>query len=141
MTNEDWKQVEENWGYIRITLQVDNYKLDIVPERSKMKIYNMVYVNGKFEGIDLITITKQDYQTEPKWSELATRFYQTRKKSLRPEKEIKKLEKLFGKKKAKELGFNKRTHFYKQPWWTSFKLFKLHLIKYNKDIKLIKTIS
>jgi hypothetical protein len=140
MTQEDWKYIEDRWGfsYSSIKLKVDGYDITLNVERSGMKLSMFIYVNGQFKGVDLSTTGKSIGKTEPEWTEIATRFYRTVKKRMYTAKYIKDMEKAFGKKYLKQKGYYDCFQWIKYPWWLSFSSFKRHLIKYNKSIELVK---
>lgn len=139
MTDQEWKEVEEQWACGTIKLKVDGYDVALQLKRNGMRLFMFVFVNGKLEGSNLNSLDDEIAGVkEPEWTDIATRFYQTKTKSLHPAKRVKELERAFGKRYCKKNAVYSAKFWYKMPYWTTFNSFKRHLIKHNKSIELVK---
>lgn len=140
MTKQDWQYIKDHWGlpYVTIKLKVDEYNVTLQCRQDKMKLVMAVFVNGEIKGKDLLPVSgKALSETEPEWTEVARRFWQTKTKTMHSQKEIKKLERDLGKTFCKRMDIYSK-HWYKYPWWCSFNSFKRHIVKHNNNIELVK---
>lgn len=134
MTKEQWQEVKDNWGaqFTSQRFKVDGYDVTLQTERSGMKLFETIYVNGEICGKDLLDAS------EDKITEIARRFYFKKSKRVYSDKYIKDMEKIFGKKRAKERGYTKDAKiYYVTPHYTSFATFKKQIINNNQSIELI----
>lgn len=128
MTNNEWKQVEDDLKspYKFVKLLCDGYELTLCLQR--ISVYKNViafYVNGVFKGEWLA-----------KDCEERKRFFRKGHKSILTAKEKAEFKKLSKKKQAEW----RERFFYDTytPYWTSFRSLKKHLIENNKVIELIE---
>ena len=144
MTKGDWEYVKKNWGKLHeiIRLEVDGYDVDVQFFQNKMKIVCFVFVNGEIKGEYGATIDGEYYissSQEPpasKWNEIGRRFWQTKYKATYSAKEIRRYERIYGKRNTKKSNLYNKIYT-KNPSFSSFTAFKRHLIDNNTDIKLI----
>lgn len=126
MTNEDWKHIENALSHVgsAVHLDIDGYAVKLVVEPyQKLKNCIAIYVDDKIKG---------DWIFHD--CEIRRRFYQEhtkclvkidRKKLERAPKDVKKMVEKFRK---------ERTYKYFEPYWTSFRMLKRHLVKNNASI-------
>ncbi|MCY7558237.1 MULTISPECIES: hypothetical protein [Paenibacillus] len=129
ITPQDWKDIEKKLHdfYDRVELICDGYYVSLVLRRyGQFRNVIAVYVNGVIEG---------------KWwiedCEERRRFFCPRTKDMMTKKDKADLKKI-SKKMLKEMeAKSKYTHY--EPYWSSFRLLKSHLIKNNKVIEMVVT--
>jgi len=133
MTNQDWDKIKENWGSLTMSteLLIDGYNVKLVTVKDEMKLRVLTFVDEK---VSIKWCHKDD---EGKYDERAVKFFQKHTKAYYSAKEIKAAEKAFGKRFCKERSYYDK-HEYYDPAWTSFNSFKRHILKNNKEIKLIR---
>ncbi|WP_041720240.1 hypothetical protein [Alkaliphilus metalliredigens] len=128
MKSEEWKKVEVKLEsfYTSVKLDCDGYEVTLKLERmGQFKNVIAVYVNGSIKG---------------KWyledCEERRRFFKPTTRSMFSQKDKKEAYKKLSKKLLKEMEERFKYTTY-QPYWTSFKSLKSHLIKNNNVIELI----
>lgn len=129
MTNEQWeivrKNVEESAAGIAYLL-IDGYEIALsMQPTSCYKNAIAVYVNGRIKGEWLLR--KDDAAKE-----ICQRFFQPHTKMLSIRKGVKLSQKQKAELKAK-FGYT-----YCDPWRTSFRKLKAHLVRNNKNIQLLR---
>ncbi|MEE0858301.1 MAG: hypothetical protein U0M12_02400 [Acutalibacteraceae bacterium] len=125
MTNDEWKEVEEKlllFGEL-VKLEADGYKLTLFTVREKMKLYIVVYINGKFK-----------FEWIESDCEIRRKFMSSSKHCVIKQKELDKITKR--KERQKELK-KKYTYTTYSPYWSSFSRLKKHLIKNNERIEIL----
>ncbi|SFH21635.1 hypothetical protein SAMN05660649_04286 [Desulfotomaculum arcticum] len=128
MTNEDWKEVEQQLQSIfsHVELKCDGYKVALVLKRlSQMKNGIIVYVNGIFEYKWLLDDCEE-----------RRRFCCPVKKSVYNQKHKAAMKKIS--KRLRGLQDPEAKYTYYLPYWSSFRSLKSHLIKNNSSIELIR---
>lgn len=125
ITAEEWKDMEfrlYDLGQL-VYLVADGYKLGIIAQREKSKLYLFVYVNDqfKFEWI------KED-------CEIRQRFMCPSKKCVIKSKELNQVTKS---KKAQAELRERYSYVYYSPYWSSFSRLKKHLIENNERLSLL----
>jgi hypothetical protein len=121
LTPQQWKELEDSiteWSPAR--LKVDGHDITIQLERYKnMQLCYSVYVDGYIRG-----------EWSDKASEIGQKFWRPMMMALVSAKSVKSMERVFGKKKAKEMGYttDKKLIGY-TPHYLSFKALKQVLIK------------
>lgn len=127
MSNEDWKKLEDWWGYDlfrSFDLQIDGYKVSLENQTYKMKISIAVYVDGYFKGIYMNLDNP-----------IGKKFYPTRTKSLYSAKQMLEIIKIWGKREGKK---RQSSYQYKDAYWKCFNSFKKHLKANCTDIKILE---
>lgn len=129
MTPKDWKILEDTYGlYSPVHLICDGFKITLEKgiNHKNDKLYNVVYVNGKFKGLWLQT----------KGNHPESKFMYEAKKTIRTNSEIelKKLRRIFGKEKAKI--FEPKTVVYLVCFYPSFSAFKKRIISNCTSIEI-----
>lgn len=135
MTPQEWKEVETRLKdfFDIVKLDCDGYNISLSLERvTSMQNAIRVYINGYINSEYIFNDCEE-----------RRRFYRPVSKFVRSSKSRAKFKKGLSK---KELAFIKKEHAfdidrkytYYLPEWNSFKAFKAHLIKHNKNIQLIK---
>lgn len=131
ITAQDWKDIERklNGFYDRVRLVCDGYELSLVLRRyNQFRNVIAIYVNGVVEG---------------KWyledCEERRRFFCPKTKNLLSRKEKAGLKKV-SKRLLKQMEAKSKYTYY-EPYWSSFRALKSHLIKHNKVIELVVTES
>ena len=122
--------MKDNWGalFTTIKFKIDGYDVCLQAGVIKMRVYVTCYVNGSMKGIWLS-------KKEGQYPEEGKRFFQLHKKAVISAKEMKRRQKIFGKRS----DFSKQSFYeYLSPNWSSFSAFKKHIIENNKDIQLIR---
>lgn len=131
MTNEQWEAVEQKlqslYG-ITVKLQADGYVLSLQIQRHKMKLYIVVYVDGKIKGEWLM-----------KDCEIRRKFFQKSKHSLLSRKEQEKLKR--ERKAVRELVLAQSVYYSYSPYWSSFRSLKRHLCQNCTDIALYEEVE
>jgi len=136
-TKAEWDEWE---GALRglfggIDMTIDGYDVKIRRERiSANQLVNTIYVNGTIKGEWAASHREGEPADLP---EVTKRFYRRRLRSLYPGKKRKDAEKAMGKRLAKKYGFTARWVSY-YPWWNSARMLRLHLLKNNHDIEIIR---
>ena len=133
ITPQQWKEIEEQYSLFHpIALRCDGFKVTLRKELSgkQDKLYNMVYVNGRFFG--KWTIEACD---EKKFMYHATRKVWAGGKR-KSDTEMRKLERLFGKEKARALFGAAREVEHITPIYPSFSAFKKRIISVCTSIEL-----
>jgi len=128
MTKEEWKKVEEDLKilYNRVNLDCDGYLITLVLARHGIyKNLIDVFINGKISYL----WTQNDCEERK-------RFFYECKKFLYSKKDRKRLTKL----KFRSDSINKKFSIY-YPFWNTFSSLKRHLIKNNKEIKLVLNLQ
>lgn len=128
MTTEEWTEIENKllkFGLL-VEIKVDDYKVSLVPTRENMKIYIVLFVNGKF---------KWEWIHED--CDIRRRFMRPSKHCLVKQKELDRVTR--SKKKRQEIK-ERNSYISYSPNWTSFKRLKRHLIKNNKSIELLEVV-
>lgn len=127
ITAQDWKEIEHKLKgfYDPVKLICDGYELTLLLQRNgQFKNIIAAYVNGKIDG---------------KWfleeCEERRRFFRPRSKSFYSKKDMADFKKI-SKKIFKEMQA-KNKYVYHEPYWTSFRALKGHLIKNNESIELV----
>jgi len=126
VTSEEWKKIEENLKsfYSSVKLKCDAYEVTIMLQRiSPMKNALVVYVNGHIKGEWLTNDCEE-----------RRRFLRPVTKSCLSAKDKKRLKK-HGKKFLREME-EKSKYTYYDPYWTSFRALKKHLIDHSDSIEL-----
>ncbi len=129
MTNEEWELVKENvekgiggTAY----LLIDGYEITLnMQPISRYKNAIAVYVNGQINGDWLL-------HNDELGKEICQRFFQPHTKAPSVRKGVKLSQKQKAELKAK-FGYT-----YYDPWWTSFRKLKAHLVRNNKNIQLLR---
>ncbi|MGC5328932.1 hypothetical protein [Brevibacillus sp. SYSU BS000544] len=127
ITPEDWKDIEQRMqGFFdRVKLVCDGYELTLALKRiGQFKNAIAVYVNGKIEGRWFVEDCEE-----------RRRFLCPRTKSFYSRKDMADFKKI-SKRIFKEMQA-KNKYVYYDPYWTSFRALKSHLIKNNKVIELV----
>ncbi len=124
MTAEEWKEAEKRLNAFRVVkLLIDGYTVSLMLCRENMKLYILVYVNGKVKG-EWITTDCEERR----------RFMYKSKRCL-----IGKYDKKKGlSKRQYDKLKEKYTHYYYSPYFSSFKTLKSQFTKNNKDIQLLE---
>lgn len=129
MNTEEWNIVKKKLErlYDPVKLDCDGYELTLVLVRNgQFKNEIQIYVNGFFKGKWML----EDCEERRRFFRESTRSLLTNKQRA----ELKKAK--IGKKKMAE--FEERAKYVvHDPIWKSFNSLKRHLIKNNKEIKLI----
>lgn len=131
MTKEQWETVEQKlqslYGII-VKLQADGYVLSLQIQRHKMKLYIVVYVDGKIKGEWLM----ED-------CEIRRKFFQKSKHSLLSRKEQEKLKR--ERKAFREAVLSNSVYYTYSPYWSSFRSLKRHLCQNCTDITLYEEVE
>lgn len=133
-TAEQWKQFEQRLGalYNPAYANCDGYLVLCTLERvERTQLGITVYVDGWLRGKWLLSNEDGEYP------EQGRRFYQERSKSVHPEKQRRKLEKIFGKREAKRRFSLDKKITWRVPYWRSARSLRTHLIKQNQSIQLL----
>jgi len=121
MTKQEWIEAEKHLSqFTHLEFMCDEYALTIYEMRYKNRIVISFYVNGWFKGI---------WYDE---CEERSRFFRKIEKRIYKDKKVETAMKRLYKMDKKEF---KPTFSEYLCYWTSFKSFKSHLIKNNKEIK------
>jgi hypothetical protein len=132
MTNEEWKEVEENLShpYGSSKLIIDGYKITIQVQPTKKLHYELiVFINGTFN----IKYCIDDCEERKRFTRQIKKYLL--KKKVRDD--IEKWNKRAIKAKMKPMEYAKQYTIY-SPFWPSFSTLKKHLIANNKDIAIFK---
>lgn len=127
ITPQDWKEIEQRLKdfYHQVKLICDGYEVTLMLQRlDQFRNAIAVYVNGKFEGKWLI----EDCEERRRFLCPKTKNYYSRKEMATFKKISKKM---FNEIQAK----NKFVYY--EPYWTSFRALKSHLVKNNEQIELV----
>lgn len=134
LTKQEWQEIEERLKrfYSPVYLNCDGYKVTLVLARvGQFNNAISVYVDGVFKG-------KWFLKKDGAWCEEARRFFPLRTKAHYPEKEKKKLIRIFGKKGAREkFNIDARSEG-RALYWKAFGPLKRHLIANNESIELME---
>lgn len=133
----NWDKIETDWlmPYSSIKLLVDGFELTLVCQKiTQNKLGMVVFVNGELSGRHLFPVGNPIAHSEPEWTEIGRRFYQTKTKSVFSAKEKQKYKKLFAGRKSKERLEVKQ--YSKSFYWSSFVAFRRHIEKHNVSIEL-----
>lgn len=127
ITPEDWKRIEAKlrdfFNYVKLVC--DGYELTLVLQRiGQFSNAIAVYINGKIDGKWLIEDCEERRRF---WCPKSKSFYS--KKDMAAFKKISR--RVFKEMQAK----NKFTYY--EPYWTSFRSLKSHLIKHNQVIEIV----
>jgi hypothetical protein len=125
ITPQDWKIIEQRLKsfYDPVELLCDGYALTLVLRRyDSFRNVIAVYVNGVVEGKWLIEDCEE-----------RRRFFCPRTKNLLTSKEKAALKKL-SKRMLKQMEARSKFTYY-EPYWSSFRALKSHLIKHNNVIE------
>lgn len=127
MTKQDWIEAEKQVGlFSHLELNCDGYKLTICEARQKNKIVILFYVNDYFKG---------EWYNE---CEERRRFFRPFKNKIYKSKKEESLFRKWAKRDGKEFI----SHLECYSWhWNSFKAFKNHLIKHNKEITWLNKLE
>lgn len=131
MTAEEWKKVEKTLSvpYFSVKMTIDGYNISIITvEYKPLRYCYEIFVDGKF---------KLKWLTED--CEIRRRFCCRRTKSLLSAKQKKELKR--ERKKIREYVEKEMTYEWYEPFWTSFRSLKNHLIKNNTSIELVEDRS
>ncbi|MDR9503391.1 hypothetical protein RI662_03625 [Brevibacillus agri] len=124
---QDWKDIEQRLKgfYDSVKLICDGYELTLVLQRIG-QFHNAiaVYIDGKIDGKWMIEDCEQ-----------RRRFYCPKSKSFYSKKDMAEFKKI-SKRIFKEMQA-KNKYVYYEPYWTSFRSLKNHLIKNNESIELV----
>lgn len=129
LTAQEWKELEDSiteWSPGK--LRIDGHDITIQPERyKKMQLCYSVYVDGSIKVI-----------WWDKGSEIGQKFWRPMMMAMMKAKEVKAMEKVLGKKKAKERGWttDKQLVGY-TPYFLSFRALKAVLVKCG-NIEIVK---
>lgn len=126
VTVEDWKNIEQELIrlYNRVVLICDGYDLTLVLERhGQFRNVIAIYVNGVVEGRWIMEDCEE-----------RRRFFCPKTKRVYSEKKLAGIKKL-SRKLYKELAAARYTCY--EPYWSSFRAMKSHLIKNNKNIEMM----
>lgn len=135
-TKYKWDQFKKNlsgvWG--TSYLLCEDYLITIRIEVAKNRtLHYAIYVNGEITG-KLIQCVKEDRICD--LPEASRRFYMPTKRSVYNAKEIKALEKIYGKRECK-----KKRIYLKQvltmPYWRSINSMVSHFKKFNENIEIL----
>ncbi|MBG9567457.1 hypothetical protein [Brevibacillus agri] len=124
---QDWKDIEQRLKgfYDSVKLICDGYELTLVLQRiGQFRNAIAVYIDGKIDGKWMIEDCEQ-----------RRRFYCPKSKSFYSKKDMADFKKI-SKRIFKEMQA-KNKYVYYEPYWTSFRSLKNHLIKNNKSIELV----
>ncbi|EJL38961.1 hypothetical protein PMI08_05245 [Brevibacillus sp. CF112] len=124
---QDWKDIEQSLKelYRSVKLICDGYELTLVLQRiGQFRNAIAVYIDGKINGKWMIEDCEQ-----------RRRFYCPKSKSFYSKKDMADFKKI-SKRIFKEVQA-KNKYVYYEPYWTSFRSLKNHLIKNNKSIELV----
>ncbi|MEM5789267.1 MAG: hypothetical protein AAGU11_18290 [Syntrophobacteraceae bacterium] len=141
MTKEDWAEVEKSlaWTWASVKLDCDGYKLSIYRRRyNSMRDCLLVYVDGVWKG----EWTAEDCEERRRFAYRNTRFLHSRKdrkemKERRAKMSKRELKMFHDIVKESKWHDPDATFSYYSPIWMSFKKLKAHLVKNNKEIRLI----
>lgn len=138
ITEKDWKEIAKMMDGLfgEAKLVIDGYKVTFQQQMSKRKLVTMTFVNGVFKGEWMATV---DYKKPDAKHEEAKRFFMLRSKRIYPEKEIKKIQRVWGKKEANK-HHEERVYGF-DPCWKSARSLRKHLEANNKDIRVIEIRS
>lgn len=132
-TEEEWKQLETAMQspFGEIKFEIDGYIATFQRKfLSANKITTMVYVDGYFKGGWMFC-----EKDKPKHEE-ARRFLQLKSKALYSSKQKENALKTLGKKLYTQMGYESK-FYYCDPYWKSFRSLKAHLLKNNKNIRVL----
>lgn len=132
MTETDWKKVEEKLDYPfgRVKLLIDGYTVDVVPAKEKknsLKYVLAVYVDGYIKG-----------EWAAKDCEIRRKFYCKHTRSLMSAKDKNSPEFKRMKKADRERIIEMSRYDWYEPYFSSVRAFKAHIIKNNDSIELIE---
>lgn len=132
-TKEQWTVIEGelNSLFRHVYLDCDGYLIAAGMVRDKNRLVIEVYVDGYIKGI-----WHQYVETLEAFTEVPKRFYCIIKRAMWPQKFIKDMEKLIGKRRCKDEGYY-AVRYSSRAWWTSAKSFISHLKKNNQSIELL----
>lgn len=128
MKPEDWKEVESRLSipYSSVKLKVDGYNVKIGHALEKpLKYCLVVYIDGKF---------KMEWALND--CDIRRRFCNRHTKSILTAKEKKALKR--ERKAFREKIIKDSTYEWYEPYWSSFRSLKSHLIKNNKSIEIVE---
>jgi hypothetical protein len=133
----DWQKIKQDLSvpFGCVHLRCDGYLVCAVVRQSKMKLIITVYVNGYIEGESIFTGKESN---KDKMSDIARKFYFLRlvRQDAYIKKQIKAMEKLYGKRKCKEKGLYDR-HIQAVPWFSTPGGFVAHIRKHNESVEII----
>ncbi len=127
VTAQDWKEIEKRLTsfFDQVKLICDGYELTLMLRPIKQfKNAITVYVNGKIEGRWFVEECEE-----------RRRFLCPKSKSFYSKKDMADFKKI-SKRIFKEMQA-KNKYVYYEPYWTSFRALKSHLIKNNTSIELV----
>jgi len=127
-TKEEWEQVVKDLDSLfkPVHLLCDGFYVRYSMVRHKNKLVIDVYVNGKLKG--------EWFTLGDEFPEEIRRFFRLR--VMNRYKDIKKWEKILGKREAKKQGIYEKVTF-PSCYWNRPRPLIRHLIKHNKDIQII----
>lgn len=131
-TKEQWKKVEQDLDSLfrPVYLKCDEYYVRYALVRMKNKLVIDVYVNG-FIKTEWYGDIKNDNPHEE-----AIRFWRPTTRSKYTAKELKRWEKIQGKRECRKRGMYEKRVF-PWPWWNRPRPLIAHLKKHNTDIEII----
>lgn len=134
-TKEQWDDVKHKLStpYCSVYFLIDGYSVVAQVQKDKMRLVIAVYVNGWMKGQDIWVGPERDADNMP---EIARRFYCLKSKAYRSAKDIKHLEKLFGKRDCKKKGFYDKW-LSAQPYFSTPGAFITHIKKHNQAIQIV----
>ncbi|EES73465.1 hypothetical protein POTG_01760 [Paenibacillus sp. oral taxon 786 str. D14] len=124
---QDWKDIERRLKgfYDPVKLVCDGYELTLILQRTGQFTNAIaVYINGKIDGKWLIEDCEE-----------RRRFFCPKSRSFYSRKDMANIKKI-SKRMFREMQA-KNKYVYYEPFWTSFRSLKNHLIKNNKSIELV----
>ena len=128
LTDENAGQKDKKVENGRVEFKIDGYDITIMCVVEKPLHYCLaVYVDGKIKGEWI----SQD-------CEIRRKFYQKHTKSLLDSKQKKRLKR--EKKDFREKILKEYSYDWYEPYWKSVRSMKLHFIKNNKIIELVKAV-
>lgn len=128
MTRDDWKDIEKQLVFpgARVTLQRDQFRVDLVVVRLKMRMFIVPYVDGHMRGTHITTECEE------------------RRRFMRPvvrkPKFTAKEEKAYGKRWCATYVKNHTRTFYTFDW-TSVAAIRRHFTKHNVSVERIADAS
>ena len=135
ITDADWDEIKAMMDrpYGRAALIIDGFRVDLQQQISKRKIVTVTFVNGSWKGEWLSAV---EFTLPEAKHEEARRFFRPRSRAVHSSKDIKTIQKIFGKRRAKEEA-EKRGHWF-DPTWTSARSLRKHLEANNTEICVVK---